>query len=202
MAASCGGEISENAPSDGAASDGAPTDAHPVPSDATPDTNCTILASNYDQTCSNDSDCVASVGMFAVNLRISNYCTNRCLCMSDAINKKSAAQYLAAISNTPYGSGAFPPWLGCSCTLPGGPCCQGGTCTLDCNPEVDSGEGDSSEGTIWDAAALDGSVPCPPAGAAVPDGGQARSCIPGQQCLMFNGGWACCLMFGEVYQCN
>jgi hypothetical protein len=153
MASSCGGETSENARGNGGESAGAPIDAPDAPSDAMHDTSddalCAIHASNYDQTCSDDSDCVTSAGRFAINFSILNYCSDICLCSLNAINKNAADQYLADISSTPFGSGSFPR-LTCSCTDPGGPCCRGGMCTLDCTPPIESGQG-----IVGDAAALD-----------------------------------------------
>jgi hypothetical protein len=205
LAASCAGR---ELPAGGRTSDGALTEATIAtespdsPSGEARDTgadglSCTIRASDYDQSCSADSDCVDGAGGLAINFTIADYCSNSCLCAADSINKRSAAQYLADISHTPLGSGAFPL---CLCPLPFPPCCRRGVCTLNCG--IDSGEA----ATVWDAAALDGSIFCSlqngPVDAAAQDSGPYQWCTSGQQCLMFNGGWACCMKAGGVYLCN
>jgi hypothetical protein len=208
MAASCGGSLT-SAQEGGPASDGAPTDTSTASTDATtaspdaitapPDTTggvnvdaaCHIQASSYDQTCSVDSDCVEMAGGFSIDFG-TDYCISSCMCNLDSINKNSTAQFVSDVSRTPLGSGAIPAAV-CNCPgSPGGPCCRGGTCTVRC-PPLDSGPG-----IVWDAAALDGSTPCPPLDA----GGPARWCVTDQQCLMFNGGWACCLHLGGMFTCN
>jgi hypothetical protein len=78
-----------------------------------------IQASNYNVSCSVDSDCVA-VGGFGDACR-------RCFCLSAAINRSSQAQYNADFAKSPAVS-CF------SCPLPPlAPCCVCGVCRLDDN---------------------------------------------------------------------
>jgi hypothetical protein len=101
--------------------------------------NCNIQVSNYDQSCSVDSDCVLSAGNFPI--QSGNYCQRLCLCGGSAINKDAADQYVADVSRTLLGSGAVPR-LACSCPSYSGPCCLGGTCAANC-PSVPSDAGEA-----------------------------------------------------------
>ena len=201
LTAACGGAVGDGA-SDGSASAEEEPSGSMTPSEildggdvVSDGTLCTIQASDYDQSCSVDSDCVISAGNFAVNFHISNYCSiDQPVCFScplDIINQNSASKYIADISRTPLGSGAIQSPV-CSCPFPAPPCCRGGTCTRNCAAPNDSG-------SPWDAASLDGSTLCSllsgPVDAGLEDAGPSRWCAPGQQCLMFNGGWTCCLHF-------
>jgi hypothetical protein len=51
----------------------------------------TILASSYDQSCMQDTDCVGVAS--------GTFCTNACQCPNDAINKGAQAQYFADFPN-------------------------------------------------------------------------------------------------------
>jgi hypothetical protein len=90
------------------------------------DGSCLIEASNYNQSCSTDSDCVNSAGPFPVDF--GNYCAFVCRCGLGAINRNAVDQFVADVSRTPLGSGnTF--GQGCSCGFAGGPCCRSGMCT-------------------------------------------------------------------------
>jgi hypothetical protein len=107
-------------------------------SNGTPPITCTdadvqlIQASNYDQSCTMDSDCVAvSEGNFC-------YGAN---CPSAAINVGAQAHYNAdvAMTNAAICGGAT------SCPGLTGPCCRGGTCQTGdhCSPSGSSDTGTS-----------------------------------------------------------
>jgi hypothetical protein len=93
-----------------------------------------IQASNYDQSCSVDTDCVAvAEGDFCVPG------ANNCL--TAAINKSAESQYLSDVANT---NAAFCSAPG-SCAVPltcegsAGPWCLHGTCEMTTCPSVDAG---------------------------------------------------------------
>jgi hypothetical protein len=100
---------------------------------------CLIRASDYDQSCSVDSDCLSTVvldsGPFASGeFRVSfgNYCGATCPCElpQGAISERAAAQYVADVSKTRLVSeGPSDPAQFCGCTLTAFVCCQNGGCT-------------------------------------------------------------------------
>jgi hypothetical protein len=83
---------------------------------------CFVSASNYDQSCTIDSDCqMVSSG---------NYCTAMCSCGGSAINAAAGAQFNDDVSKTPLGSGALG-FVDCNCPLEIPPCCLHGVCEVD-----------------------------------------------------------------------
>jgi hypothetical protein len=93
-----------------------------------------IQASNYDQSCSVDTDCVA--------VAEGNFCVpgaNNCL--TAAINKSAKSQYLSDVANTNAAFCSAPS----SCAVPltcegsAGPWCLNGTCEMAVCPSVDAG---------------------------------------------------------------
>jgi hypothetical protein len=79
-----------------------------------------ISASNYDQSCTVDTDCV--------EVSSSDYCsTTDCQCGGSAINVGALAQFKADVSKTPIGSGALMGKV-CGCGIAFGPCCRHGVC--------------------------------------------------------------------------
>jgi hypothetical protein len=85
--------------------------------------NCTISASNYDQSCNVDTDCqqVAS----------GDYCSSTvCLCGNSTINVGAMAQFYEDVSKTPVGSGAIQSLI-CPCPAII-PCCRHGMCLGGC----------------------------------------------------------------------
>lgn len=75
-----------------------------------------ILASNYDQSCTTDTDCMA--------IGEGNACSLVGPCPSAAINKGAYSQYQSDIAQTPcYGLSG--------CPSGSGPCCRHGTCGLN-----------------------------------------------------------------------
>jgi sulfatase modifying factor 1 len=88
--------------------------------------SCTILASDYDQSCTSDSDCV---GVTAGNFCGSNPTCN-CGGFTDAISVNALAQFNADVAKTPSG-----PQVTCPCPMPAEPpgttsavCCKNSTC--------------------------------------------------------------------------
>ena len=81
---------------------------------------CMISASNYDQSCNVDSDCV--------QVSAGDYCsTATCHCGGSAINVRALAQFKADVSKTPLGSGAVMGAI-CGCPCESGAVCRSGTC--------------------------------------------------------------------------
>jgi hypothetical protein len=112
----------------GAASD-ASKDASPYASNAG-GVVCTISASNYDQSCSTDTECaMVSSG---------DYCdSDQCFCGGSAISVGALAQFSADVAKTPIGTGAIPAAF-CGCPLEGPPCCRAGVCTTTCSSPNDT----------------------------------------------------------------
>lgn len=101
---------------------------------------CSIERSNYNKSCSSDSDCVRVADNIPVDF--GDYCQWLCRCGGDAINQSSVAQYVADVSRTPLGSGTVGgPAMGCSCGFAGPACCLQGQCTAGtgCLGTTDSG---------------------------------------------------------------
>lgn len=117
------------------ANDASPTSDGPAAFDATathdapaaaPDgsaadaTSCLVLASDYDQTCAADMDCV-NVG--EVLTCPANNCS---FCRIETISSRAATQYMAAFSRS---IAAIPAdATTCSCPEEGHPCCVMGKC--------------------------------------------------------------------------
>jgi hypothetical protein len=127
-------ELPEGQPDD-AATDSAPTmDAAPIDGADTNDAgadsaSCMILASNYDQSCTLDTDCT--------NVHAGDYCSVPplssviCLCAASAINVAALAQFSEDISKTPLIQAiASRAACGCPSSAPA-PCCRHGTCQGD-----------------------------------------------------------------------
>lgn len=208
----CGGTTASGGPSgrgggDASASDALEEAPSVAPADAGRDAPvdvdsaaCTFLASNYDQSCTTDTDCT--------EVSSGDYCsTSVCLnCGGSPISVAGAALFNADISNTPRGSGAIPP-PNCSCpsSIPIPPCCVAGTCHVAeaclAAEEADAAPNDASGYTpdytvlcVGDAGPQDGG---PADAAAVP--GVSRWCNGAEECLPFNGGWACCVLMGAPF---
>jgi hypothetical protein len=182
--ASCG---APNHDSDRPSEAGASPSMNPA-SEAGP---CFIQASNYDQSCSVDTDCIGTAGKFPV--QSGNYCQPTCLCGGDSINKKAVAQYIQDVSTTPVGSGAMRLLCSCGLILPP-PCCANGYCTTLC-PSMPMGVQDAE--AAQDAEVVPpGSIMCGlntgPFDASMDARESWRWCTPPATCVPFNGGWACC----------
>lgn len=86
--------------------------------------SCTLSASNYDQSCTQDSDCVA---VFS-----GSFCSgNECACENAAINVSAQAQYEADFQ-----SDHAPE---CPCPSPPPVACNHGSCGLREGPTGDAG---------------------------------------------------------------
>jgi hypothetical protein len=86
-------------------------------------TTCSIvLASDYDQSCTVDEDCI-TVGEVPS-------CSSIPCCLVATINAKAMTPYMTALSRA-YASASRLPF-GCACGNGGvGPCCRGGKCATD-----------------------------------------------------------------------
>jgi hypothetical protein len=110
---------------------------------------CIISASNYDRSCSTNSDCVAYIygdgGLEFLNglpVEFGNYCVPGCVCGGDAINRRAVAQYVNDVLKTP----SLREDLTCNCSVrvrpavdsgePGGACCLNGTCSTTSCPAL------------------------------------------------------------------
>lgn len=79
--------------------------------------------SNYDQSCSVDTDCeLVSSG---------DYCGGECQCGRSTINVNAVAQFNADVASAQSGSDA--PDTFCGCPLETEPCCRGGICQVQCS---------------------------------------------------------------------
>jgi len=199
MLAACGGR-SETVSSSSAApaSNGGPTDAAgeaPVQSPGSEAGTCFLPASDYDQSCTIDSDCVP------INSAEDWCSSSQCACgATEAINVGDEARYMADWSKTPQGSGAAHPLCLCGLNVAVA-CCHAGQCTsLSCvlqefeagsSPEAGT---DLEAGTDQeDAGGVLCSLYAGPIDAAAPDGGPTLWCAGPQTCTTYNGGWACCV---------
>jgi hypothetical protein len=151
---------------------------------------CFISASNYDSSCTVDSDCVAVT-------ETDDWCASDCLCGRGFLNKKSAAQYVQEAARTPLGSGAVAPGF-CGCPLSPPPCCVQGQCTVTgCGSTPTPVDDASAEPgdlgytvlCVGDAGPVDAGVADTPATPGV-----SRWCNGPEVCTSFNGGWACCVL--------
>ena len=91
---------------------------------------CTwILASNYDQSCMVDSDCLSVWSGY--------YCAPSCECANAAISSSAISQYTADTNATGSDSG-IPVCSGCPAQAP--PCCRQGICEAfgDCSSPLDT----------------------------------------------------------------
>jgi hypothetical protein len=118
-----------------------------------------IQASNYDQSCASNSDCIA-VGE-------GNACFS-CLivgCTNAAINVKAKPQYDADVAKTVAGQLASSPF--CGCPMSSGPCCVGGVCRADfqCSSSADVSV-DSGQSTCCPVSSPQHLSPCHAAGSA------------------------------------
>ncbi|MGA2451315.1 MAG: hypothetical protein ABTD50_21865 [Polyangiaceae bacterium] len=108
----------------------APADASAVDVGTDGDSaSCLILASNYDQSCTVDSDCQLVMSCDTCSVAPPLGCT----CGGAAVNADAAEQFWQAVQNTPLGRAMSVPGngIGSSCPLvltAPAPCCRQGTC--------------------------------------------------------------------------
>jgi hypothetical protein len=147
-ASGCGGETHGQPPVDASRTDTDAVSTMDASSEASPDAStdastgspdaraeasndpCIINASDFDQSCIQDTDCV--------EVTSGDYCVLRCLCGLDTINQAALVQFNEAVGNTPLGSGRLGTAPGCPCVVLPGPCCRHGTCTYDCESTDDT----------------------------------------------------------------
>lgn len=161
--------------------------------DSGQDAACLIRDTDYDRTCSVDSDCVIAVGGQPVVF--GDYCQPLCFCTAGTISRAAAAQFAANVSKTPIGSGALQ-GLNCGCLGGLGACCQHNQCTFPCSYDSsDAGPLEVDDATAGEPIP-DGSVLCSresgPIDGAAMDAGAVRWCTPPNRCTPYNGEWACC----------
>ena len=171
-AAACGGAVNGDGPGggpDGGATVGGATDGGGPDGPAC----AAIRASDYDQSCQTDSDCV--------NVFSGDTCV-LCPCMNATINKNAAAEYHPVI---PVGA------PGCMylCATPYPPTCVNGVCAMSAPPPPKECH-DPSSGSPADC--------CPypaPDCATKPDGYPGFLCLDRQNqycsCSCQNGKWEC-----------
>jgi hypothetical protein len=109
-----------------------------------------IKASNYDQSCQTDSDCVA--------VAEGNFCRPGAAdCPSASISKSASAQYWADVGKT-HAAVCEAPISGCLGGA-GAPCCRHGACSIDCVAPSDGLAGCASAGG-WCVYGSTGLNPC------------------------------------------
>lgn len=113
-ASACGGKVGERGSPDASATGDAGEEASGP---------CVISASDYDQSCTVDTDCAGVTS--------GDYCSPGCECGGSAINVSALPAFNAAVAATPRGSGALG-ITACPCPDTMGPCCRHGTCVGDC----------------------------------------------------------------------
>lgn len=115
-----GADASASATGDAAADASSATPEAGTATNAADATSCLVLASDYDQTCAVDMDCV-NVG--EVLMCPADECS---FCPMETINARAAAQYMAAFS---VATAAIPADATmCGCPEEGRPCCVAGKC--------------------------------------------------------------------------
>lgn len=190
--ASCGGSTREP----GSAPDAGPSRQM----DALAATACLVEATNYDQSCSTDTDCVGTAGPFAVES--GNFCQALCMCGGDSINKAAVPRYVRDVSQTPLGSGAIAPLL-CSCPQVGSPCCASGRCATYCPSPLPAGVQDAEPAQeVMPPGGIMCSLDIGPFDAGTDASGPWNWCPPPARCVQFNGGWACCMLSPGLALCG
>jgi hypothetical protein len=159
LAVGCGGATAPGLDSTARTDGGAAADASSpgVALDASDDdvsapdvVECIISASNYDRSCTVDSDCVTRApGVeHALPVLFGDWCSPMCICGDGTLNKESILQYQEDVSRTPLGSGAIPA-PSCDCAEPIGGCCQQGQCVTgtacSARPAPDAGTDGSAD---------------------------------------------------------
>jgi hypothetical protein len=190
-------DATETLPDVSSAMDAGSLDAGSAMEAGSPDANpCMVVASDYDQTCSADSDCVGVISGDVCPL------TSHCGVSTflEGINVSQQDVYESALETALAKFTLMEPL----CPQTPIACCRGGLCagTFECV----SGDAGTTQPIsdasfmpnytvlcVEDAGAMD-------SGSAVP--GESRWCNGPEQCLQFNGGWQCCVTnFGPVAMC-
>ena len=193
----CGGVASSQAPSaaggkgeSGATSrDAGPTSSAGAPAnEAGPAPSCMVDATDFDQSCTTDTDCRAVV---------TGYVCGGAQCANAGINAKALQTYERAYPPRP------PNTSNTVVSCDDHACCRAGRCAAgtECAP-TDAGAPmvDASEPPDLHYTVLCGEDTGPSdAGSAIP--GVSRWCNGLEACTPFNGGWECCLDKGPVQMC-
>ena len=127
--AACGGMTSGTGPTrpfDGGTPDSAAVTDSDISSYVEPDGDdeglpaaCILVASNYDQSCSEASDCTTAWVTFG------NICNGKlCPCGGNSINNSAEEQYNADLIRAE----SLRPATQCNCSMPTSGCCQDGKC--------------------------------------------------------------------------
>ncbi|MGO9838206.1 MAG: hypothetical protein ACLP1X_28840 [Polyangiaceae bacterium] len=87
-----------------------------------------VLASDYDQSCTVDTDCTLVGEVPSCPAEACDGCTLW------AINKGAITHYMTAFSQA---FASVPSGTGCGCIAEDGPCCRGGQCTAMCSSSTD-----------------------------------------------------------------
>ncbi len=158
--------------------------------DAASDSSCMVQASDFDQTCSVDSDCKSVLSGFV--------CFDPCTTFG-VINSRELSTYEQTVNLTIQSSVSAVSG-GIQCLLPRA-YCDAGLCAMSSQevasippPVLDASPGDLHVTVLCveDAGVMD-------AGAAIP--GASRWCNGPESCLPFNGGWQCCSNVGAIEMC-
>jgi hypothetical protein len=174
--AACGGSAHQSGGADAGTSDiadgRAETDSESGVAASLDGAACFINTSNYDQSCSVDSDCVTQVDVNPNEIhdywevQSGNYCQPMCLCGGGVIGKSAVAQYLADLSKTPLGSGEIP-YERCGCMGEPPFCCYSGLCALcvveagappDTGASSGANDAEGPDGTPNDGTSADASA--------------------------------------------
>jgi hypothetical protein len=153
-----------------------------------------ILASNYDQSCTLDTDCTIVTS--------GDYCISYPRCGGSAINVGALAKFNEDVSKTPYETGAVG-FAGGTCGFLGYPCCLDGTCGADrqCNSFADAGDdaasadsSDSSDSANGIGANTDAAFPL----GSCPEMSNATTGFNGQSC----SNYVLCVLNVDIWCCD
>jgi hypothetical protein len=156
------------------------------------DASCSlVVAPNYNQACTDDTDCVA-VGQVSTCPAVASDG-----CPSAAINRNDLTQYMNAFSSA---IASAPSTSGGSCPAETAPCCLRGQCNISSCPQPASNPPAGTDAGPDTQIIPAGSVLCSsdfgPVDAGVSEAGRVMWCVPPQSCTRYNGGWACCMAIG------
>jgi len=174
------------------ANDGNSTDSSPgIEADSA---SCMILASNYDQSCTVDTDCT--------EVSSGDYCSGDCICGGSTINVGSLANFNEDVSKTPLDSGALGNF---SCNCPGevSPCCLGGKCQPgpQCNSVADASDEAANADALNtnDASSmLDAGTDTAFSPESCPESSNTTTGFNGQSCSQY----VLCVLIVDVWCCD
>jgi hypothetical protein len=148
-----------------------------------------VLASDYDQSCAVDTDCVAVGQVSACPPGPGDRCAEW------SVSRTALPQYMTALSSA---LNSVP--TGTTCLGEISPCCLQGQCTMSsCSespPNPPAGTDASTDAQVIPPGSVLCSSELGPVDAGVLDAGSVTWCIPPQSCMPYNGSWACCMNVG------